>query len=127
VVKSLALLLVAALLQSDPPHDRQDIPDFYRGTWALSRAICKEERGPAFVTIGARTIDFYERHGYLDLAQLNHVSDTPAFYGHFRFVSLLNFSDEPLRLERNGDNLLITEGDVDTPTDTAAWYRCPKI
>jgi hypothetical protein len=122
------VILLALLLTSTgptPAADHTDIPAAYLGHWALDSRYCGEP-GAANVTIGARTVDFYERHGFLDLAQLDHAQTPPGFYGSFRWAELLHFSTHALRLEMVGGKLVITEGDdPDAPRSTAAWSRCP--
>ena len=112
------------MAQDYVPPDRQDIPEAYRGTWSLDPKFCHEP-GPASVTIGARTIDFWERHGLLDLAQLNFVTEPPKFYGRFRWAALLRFTDGVVRLELVGSKLAITEAaNPDTPRNAMLWSRC---
>lgn len=105
--------------------DQQDIPAAYRGNWALDAKFCADA-APAVVTIGARRIDFHERHGVLDLAQLNEARDPPVFHGSFRWAELLHFSTGAVRLEMVGDRLAITEGaDPDAARNRMLWAKCP--
>jgi len=122
----LAMLLQAAAGDGYTPADRTDIPAAYQGHWALDAKYCSEP-GPASVHIGPRQIDFYERHGFLDLAQLNQASDPPGFYGTFRWAELLHFSSGVVRLEMSTGKLLITEAsDPDAPTNQVAWSKCAR-
>lgn len=118
----IALALAAAQALS---HDKQPIPEVYQGVWALDAKYCADG-GEAVVDIGPRIIDFYERHGYLDLAQINEGTDPPEFYGNFRWVELLHFSQGVVRLRMVGDKLHITEADdPNAPMNPAAWTKCP--
>jgi hypothetical protein len=121
---------IAALLQVADGNvlaaDRTDIPSAYLGHWALDRAMCTEP-GPANVYIAPRRIDFYERHGFLDLGQLNEATEPATFHGKFRWVELLEFSDSVLRLETAEGKLFITLGnDPDARRNPAGWNRCPN-
>jgi hypothetical protein len=120
---AIALALQAA--NSTPPAaDRIDIPSAYLGHWSLDATLC-DEPGPANVYISARRIDFYERHGFLDLAQLNEATEPATFHGMFRWVDLLKFSQSPLRLEAEGGKLFITQGnDPDASRNPVGWARC---
>jgi hypothetical protein len=121
---AIAIALAAAPAESwvDPAH--QDIPPQYRGAWALDGAQCSWTDGPAFVSIGARTIYFYERYGYLELAQVNELTP-PVFYGAFHFAENFRFSRETVRLDRVGEKLAITEGGApDTPRSKILWHKC---
>jgi hypothetical protein len=117
-----ALLLIAQT--ADPDASKLTIPPAYQGRWALDAASCAKP-GPANVTIGARRIDFYERHGFLDLAQLNEAEDPPVFHGSFRWVELLHFTSGVVRLEMENGRLFITEGsDPDAARNPMAWINC---
>lgn len=92
----------------------------------LDVSFCRGEPGPASVLIEARSIHFYERHGYLRLGQLNEASDPPVFTGRFDFVQQGRFSDRTERLELAGSRLSITEADdPDAPANPRLWTRCP--
>jgi len=121
------LVLFLAGAQVEPaPADQQDVPPTYRGHWALDAESCNAP-GPANMTIGARSIDFYERHGFLDLAQLNEAADPPSFYGRFRWAELLRFSTAVIRLELENNQLYVTQNDdPDAPRNTVSWTRCQK-
>ncbi|WP_267395537.1 MULTISPECIES: hypothetical protein [unclassified Sphingomonas] len=120
------MLLQAGAADSYTPADRTDIPAAFRGHWALDAKYCSEP-GPASVHIGARQINFYERHGFLDLAQLNWASDPPGFYGTFRWTELLHFSSGVVRLEIDAGKLFITEAaDPDAPTNKVGWLKCTQ-
>lgn len=119
----LAAATPAAPAEVDAKH--QDIPAVFQGEWTLSPQLCKEKRGPAFVTIGPRTISFYERRGFLDLAQLNEATEPPSFYGRFDFAANLSFSTETVRLDLRDGFLFITESSVtDADISTVGWYNC---
>ena len=125
------LVMLAALLgQSESaaidyvPADRTDIPVAFRGHWSLDPAFCNQP-GPASVRIGPRNIDFWERHGFLDLAQLNFATDPPTFHGNFRWVELSHFSSSALRLKMVRHKLSITESDdPDAPHNQVLWSHC---
>lgn len=119
LVVAMALQVVAV------PPDKTDIPIAYHGHWALDVRYCTEP-GPASVWINARHIDFYERHGFLDLVQLNEATDPPTFHGTFRWAKLLAFSTSTVRLELGGGELFVTEADEpNAPRNPATWRRCP--
>lgn len=123
---SIALVLSLQAADGSPPlADRTDIPSAYLGHWSLDASLCNEP-GPANVHIAARRVDFYERHGFLDLAQLNEATDPATFHGTFRWAELLKFSQTSLRFEMAGGKLFVTEGnDPDARRNPAAWSRCP--
>ena len=126
ILASIALVLtVQGADLASPSANQTDIPSAYLGHWSLDASLCSDP-GPANVHIAARRIDFYERHGFLDLAQLNEATEPATFHGMFRWVELLKFSQGALRLEMAGDKLFITQGnDPDAVRNGAAWFRCP--
>lgn len=105
------------------PREQEILPEF-RGRWAVDGADCSWDEGPAFVSIGARHVYFFERYAYLELAQVNWL-DSPAFYGDFHIAGDLRFSHETIRLEKVGEKLSITEGATpNTPRNKRLWHRC---
>ena len=119
-------IMLQASIPSFATADRVDIPTPYRGHWALDPKYC-DDPGPANVSVGARTIDFYERHGFLDLAQLNDASEPPVLHGQFRWAELLHFSTSALRMEIDQGRLYITESeDPEADRSKGAWTRCAK-
>ncbi len=118
-------LLLAFVAQSTATADQIEIPVQHRGLWSIDPKFCSEI-GPATVLITARRVDFYERHGFIDLGQLNQVDDPPAFYGSVRWVETLHFSAGVIRIEQDAGRLYITESaDPDAPRNNVAWSRCP--
>lgn len=129
ILAGLVMLLVAwqAPLAdaTDESADHVSIPVPFQGHWALDKQYCGEP-GAANVYVSPRRIDFYERHGFLDLGALNHATEIPSFHGQFRWVELLRFSTSSVRLEIVGQDLFITEGsDPEADRSKAAWSRCP--
>ncbi|HEX8585038.1 MAG TPA: hypothetical protein VF680_11575 [Allosphingosinicella sp.] len=122
----LAFILLAALPTAaiaDPKT--QDIPEEFRGTWGLSLEACRKGEGPELVRIGPRHIFFVDASGYLNLAQLNHISDPPSFHGEFSFAGELEFWRQVIRLDLTDGQLFITHlaSREDEPSATP-WVKC---
>jgi hypothetical protein len=129
ILAGLIVLLVAGQASAtdapDESADRVSIPVPFQGHWALDKQYC-DEPGAANVYVSPRRIDFYERHGFLDLGALNQATEIPAFHGLFRWVELLRFSSSSVRLEIVDKDLFITEGiDPEADRSKAAWSKCP--
>ncbi len=95
-------LSIAAVILSQLPIDmrEQGIPDEYVGRWAESPRSCADRDGQGAVVISKRSIDFYEHHSYLELAQLNGTDENPPeFDGYFSYGALLGFGHEVIRLK----------------------------
>lgn len=119
-------LALALVLQEPIDHQHIDIPAAYVGRWSLDPTYCSGDQGPAVLVIKPRVLNFYERTGYLSLAQLNEATDPPTFHGWFEFVSNLRFSEQVVRLEMIAGKLRVTYGsDPEGPTNPGPWSRCP--
>jgi hypothetical protein len=112
----LILLSVLVLQDEYVPPNEQGIPSVYHGRWAPSAADCID---PVMVTrIHERRIEGYEVRAYLNLAQLNLVTEPPEFYGHFSFVSHFRFWSAVVRISPNDRGITVTTipgEDLETP------------
>lgn len=108
----------------DPAHT--DIPERFRGLWALGSTKCTEERGPAFAEIGTRSIYFYEKYGALRLGQINYAPDEPTFFGKFDFAGGLDFWEQNIRIDPapGGDITISLIQKSSDAVSTMRWHRC---
>ncbi|MBW6523464.1 hypothetical protein KZ810_08125 [Sphingomonas sp. RHCKR47] len=120
---ALALLIVQGGYV-DP--DVAVIPASYIGRWAIDLSDCKAPGGDV-VEIRPRHIDFYERHGVVDLLRLNEIDDVPAVHASMRWVEGLKFSTGVIRLSMDKGGLYISESEnPDALRDPFnAYKRCP--
>jgi hypothetical protein len=86
------------------------IPNRYRGRWGLVAADCTSTRGDAkgLITVGDRTIRFYESVGTLAEAR---PAIATAFSGRFEFTGEGMNWERVITLSRTGDTL--TRADED--------------
>lgn len=122
---------VAALISAPVPlgvdAQRQEIPPAYQGLWVLTPATCQNALEQDKVAIEGRRISFYESDAFLELGQLNDISDPPQFHGKFNMAGELSFWEGVIRLEMDGRYLRISNIKAkDEDASPERWVRCPS-
>lgn len=115
---------LALLLASEPVRN---IPEEYRGTWALTRNDCARGFGSLWFEIDARTIRMPRYRAELLSAQVIAGPSGPIFAARFHIVNEGRARDEVYRLQRRDEALSLgfTSGSGEPSGAPAHMIRCP--
>lgn len=107
-----------------PPASDLVIPPPFRGRWGLVPADCEQDRSDAkgLLTIGERTLRFYESAGTLRERQ---AAAAPSFAGVFAFTGEGMNWERTITLTRDGNQLRrVEDGGEEGPVDLT-YTACP--